>query len=47
MKRALLALLACGPALAQQGGLEPGEYITERGWGVLKIDPEVKSELPF
>jgi hypothetical protein len=50
LKRAPLALFAlamCASADAQQGGLEPGEYITERGWGVLKIDPAVKSALPF
>ena len=36
-----------GAALGQQGAPAPGEYITERGWGVLKIEPAAKGALAF
>jgi len=35
------------PAFAQPGGLAPGEYITEHGWGVLSIQPAEKGALHF
>ena len=49
MKSARIALLACvcAPAFAQQGGLAPGDYITERGWGVMKIGRTDKGALHF
>lgn len=50
--KALVATLCVGllmqaPAVAQQGKLALGEYIMERGWGVLRLETGPKGELMF